>query len=95
MKTSWSILIHIVNIIFFVVLGIVTVAFFSNPSASSISPFNPKVFSLLGFLYLFWVGNYIFQIKNKYHWWILLVGIGLFVAVLLLVLLVVLPSLYS
>ncbi|MGN1400157.1 MAG: hypothetical protein ACI4XL_01500 [Bacillus sp. (in: firmicutes)] len=95
MKMASTIILHVINICFLIILGITTVASFSNPSADSISPFNPIKLGSLTFLFLFWGANYIFQIINKNKWWIILLGSVLFIGVYSFVVLLVVPKLYA
>ncbi|MGM9922642.1 MAG: hypothetical protein ACI35R_00155 [Bacillus sp. (in: firmicutes)] len=65
MKIASTITLHALNLFFLFMLGFITVAVFSNPSAGSRSPFNPILLGSLAFLFLFWGANYFFQIVNK------------------------------
>ena len=87
------IMIHIINILFFVFLGFLTVGFFAAMAPSEIPPLNPIIIGTLVFLWSSLIVNYIVQIKNRHSWWVIILGNVLFSAIVLFVLLVVLPTL--
>ncbi|MEK3886629.1 hypothetical protein [Bacillus sp. FSL K6-3431] len=92
MKILYYIVVHVINFFFLVVVGFVSLAFFSNPSAGSLSPLSPAILAPVIFLLLLLVANYIYQLRKK-NWQALLNGNVIYIVVLYVVITVVMPFL--
>lgn len=93
MKVVYYITLHIINLFFLVIFGIVILGVFSNPAAGSTFPLhNPVLMSTLIFLLLFLIAHYIFQLVKK-NWLTLLIGSILYFLIFVLTIFVVSPYL--
>lgn len=93
MNIVYQVTLHAVNILFLVLLGIFTVASFTNISAETTSPLDPITIGSIIFLFVCWVASYAYQITKK-SWLMLVISNVSFLLVSILVVIVIAPFLF-